>query len=166
MFPSHSSRGGSLRPGCCCGQSPVIRCLLSGVQIVNSLHLGREKRASERPMLRYFSFFGVWVYFVCLIGFFGCLIGFSRQGFSVYPCLSWNSHCRPGWPRTHRVLPASASRGLGLKACATKAQQLFSSFTILSGFRCWDPGHAPQRQAKIRFWHWPMVPCLLVSWLW
>jgi hypothetical protein len=24
--------------------------------------------------------------------------GFSRQGFSVYPLLSWNSLCRPGWP--------------------------------------------------------------------
>jgi hypothetical protein len=25
-------------------------------------------------------------------------IGFSRQGFSVLPWLSWNSLCRPGWP--------------------------------------------------------------------
>ena len=28
--------------------------------------------------------------------------GFSRQGFSVYPWLSWNSLCRPGWPRTQK----------------------------------------------------------------
>jgi hypothetical protein len=28
--------------------------------------------------------------------------GFSRQGFSVWPWLSWNSLCRPGWPRTQR----------------------------------------------------------------
>jgi hypothetical protein len=30
--------------------------------------------------------------------FFFFSFGFSRQGFSVYPCLSWNSLCRPGWP--------------------------------------------------------------------
>ena len=23
---------------------------------------------------------------------------FLRQGFSMYPCLSWNLLCRPGWP--------------------------------------------------------------------
>jgi hypothetical protein len=42
----------------------------------------------------------------------------SRQGFSVYPWLSWNSLCRPGWPRTSKsacLCLASA----GLKACAT-----------------------------------------------
>jgi hypothetical protein len=46
----------------------------------------------------------------------------------MHPCLSWNSLCSPGWPRTHSVdqaglklrnPPASASRVLGLKACAT-----------------------------------------------
>jgi hypothetical protein len=43
---------------------------------------------------------------------------FLRQGFSVYPCLSWNLLCRPGWPQ-FRNLPASASQMLGLKAGAT-----------------------------------------------
>jgi hypothetical protein len=28
--------------------------------------------------------------------------GELRQGFSVYPWLSWNSLCRPGWPRTQK----------------------------------------------------------------
>jgi hypothetical protein len=37
---------------------------------------------------RFFWFF----FFVC----------FSRQGFSVYSWLSWNSLCRPGWPRTQK----------------------------------------------------------------
>uniref|UniRef100_A0A8C2QK66 Reticulon n=1 Tax=Cricetulus griseus TaxID=10029 RepID=A0A8C2QK66_CRIGR len=32
----------------------------------------------------------------------------------------WHSLWRPGWPGTHRDPPASASRVLGLKACATK----------------------------------------------
>jgi hypothetical protein len=27
---------------------------------------------------------------------------FLRQGFSVQPWLSWNSLCRPGWPRTQK----------------------------------------------------------------
>jgi hypothetical protein len=39
----------------------------------------------------------------------------SKQGFSVKPWLSWNSLCRPD---RLRDLPASASRVLGLKACA------------------------------------------------
>jgi hypothetical protein len=38
-------------------------------------------------------FFCLFVYlFVC----------FLRQGFSVYRWLSWNSLCRPGWPRTQK----------------------------------------------------------------
>jgi hypothetical protein len=32
---------------------------------------------------------------VVVLGFF---LFFSRQGFSVYPWLSWNSLSRPGWP--------------------------------------------------------------------
>jgi hypothetical protein len=27
-----------------------------------------------------------------------------RQGFSVWPWLSWNSLCRPGWPRTQKFI--------------------------------------------------------------
>ncbi|XP_052602772.1 mitochondrial carrier protein SCaMC-3L isoform X4 [Peromyscus californicus insignis] len=57
--------------------------------------------------------------FVCL---FVCF-GFSRQGFSVlFWWVSWISLCRPGWPQTHRDPPGSASRVLGLKACATNAK--------------------------------------------
>jgi hypothetical protein len=42
-----------------------------------------------------------------LLGFVFC---FSRQGFSVWPWLSWNSLCRPGWPWTQKftcLLPKS-----------------------------------------------------------
>lgn len=49
--------------------------------------------------------------FVCL---FAC-----RQGFFGQPCLSRNSHCRPGQPQIHRDLPTSATRALGLKTHAT-----------------------------------------------
>lgn len=35
--------------------------------------------------------------FVCLVWF-----GFSRQGFSMWSRLSWNSLCKPSWPQTHR----------------------------------------------------------------
>jgi hypothetical protein len=50
-------------------------------------------------------------------GFF-FFFGFSRQGFSVQPWLSWNSLCRPAGLEL-RNPPASASRVLGLKMCAT-----------------------------------------------
>jgi hypothetical protein len=44
---------------------------------------------------------------------------FLRQSFPVYPWLTQNSLCRPGWPWIQRDLPASASCILGLKAWAT-----------------------------------------------
>jgi hypothetical protein len=41
---------------------------------------------------------------------------FSRQGFSMKPWLSWNSLCRPGWPRTQRFtclcLPSAGIKGM------------------------------------------------------
>jgi hypothetical protein len=41
---------------------------------------------------------------------------FSRQGFSVYPWLSWNSLCRPGWPPTQKFaclcLPSAGIKGV------------------------------------------------------
>jgi hypothetical protein len=41
---------------------------------------------------------------------------FSRQGFSVQPWLSWNSLCRPGWPRTQKstclCLPSAGIKGV------------------------------------------------------
>jgi hypothetical protein len=51
--------------------------------------------------------------FVCLFFLFVCL---SRQGFSVLPWLSWNSLCRPGWPRTQKssclCLPSAGIKGV------------------------------------------------------
>jgi hypothetical protein len=39
-----------------------------------------------------------------------------RQGFSVYPWLSWNSLCRSGWPQTQKstclCLPSSEIKGM------------------------------------------------------
>jgi hypothetical protein len=39
----------------------------------------------------------------------------SRQGFSVWPWLSWNSLCRPGWPPTQKsaclCLPSAKIKG-------------------------------------------------------
>jgi hypothetical protein len=34
----------------------------------------------------------------CSFSFSFFFFYFSRQGFSVYPWLSWDSLCRPGWP--------------------------------------------------------------------
>jgi hypothetical protein len=55
-------------------------------------------------------FFFIWLFFV--FWFFG----FSRQGFSVEPWLSWNSLCRPGWPRTQKsaclCLPSAGIKGV------------------------------------------------------
>jgi hypothetical protein len=54
-----------------------------------------------------FSFLGCFVLF--------CFV-FLRQGFSVYPWLSWNSLCRPGWPRTQKsaclCLPSAGIKGV------------------------------------------------------
>jgi hypothetical protein len=51
-----------------------------------------------------------------LLMVFLCCFCFSRQGFSVYPWLSWNSLCRPGWPRTQKstclCLPSAGIKGL------------------------------------------------------
>jgi hypothetical protein len=60
-------------------------------------------------------------------------------GFCLFVCFlffaNWVSLCSPGCPGTHSVdqaglklrnLPASASRVLGLKACATTALRLVS----------------------------------------
>jgi hypothetical protein len=67
-----------------------------------------------------FCFLVFW--FVCLFVF--VFVFFSKQGFSVYPWLSWNSLCRPHWPRTQKST-SSASQVLGLKACAITAWLFF-----------------------------------------
>jgi hypothetical protein len=70
---------------------------------------------------------------------------FSRQGFSVYPWLSWNSLCRPGWPGTQKSA-CLCLQVLGLKVCATTPG--FHTFLLhnyghphcwLCGFR-WEEG--------------------------
>jgi hypothetical protein len=44
------------------------------------------------------------------------LFCFLKQGFSVYPWLSWNSLCRPGWPQTQKsvcfCLPSAGIKGV------------------------------------------------------
>jgi hypothetical protein len=48
--------------------------------------------------------------------FFFLVLVFLRQGFSVWPWLSWNSLCRPGWPRTQKsaclCLPSAGIKGM------------------------------------------------------
>jgi hypothetical protein len=48
---------------------------------------------------------------------------FSRQGFSVYLWLSWNSLCRTGWHRTQKTaclcLPSAGIKGVGHHCPAT-----------------------------------------------
>jgi hypothetical protein len=75
-----------------------------------------------------------------LVGFFG----FSRQGFSVWPWLSWNSLCRPGWPQTQKstclCLPSA-----GIKGCQAPytvfsvSQQSVSFHLVLSNPRNMKP---------------------------
>ena len=55
-------------------------------------------------------------FFFFFFFFFFSFFGFSRQGFSVLPWLSWNSLCRPGWPRTQKsaclCLPSAGIKGV------------------------------------------------------
>jgi hypothetical protein len=75
---------------------------------------------------------------------------FSRQVFSVQSWLSWNSFCRPGWPRTQK----SASQVLGLKACATTARLLsetliyFLTPSAVSGTSLYSRRHATPYQVE------------------
>jgi hypothetical protein len=54
--------------------------------------------------------------FLLFFFFFFFSFGFSRQGFFVEPWLSWNSLCRPGWPRTQKsaclCLPSAGIKGV------------------------------------------------------
>ena len=80
-----------------------------------------------------------------LLLLFVCL----RQGFRKNPrsfgACPGTSSCRPGWPKTHRDLPASVSRVLGLKACATTARPVCVVYAPVSmcshvhmGLCAWD----------------------------
>ena len=85
---------------------------------------------------------GIW----CLLtssGFslFVCCFVFLKQGFSVYPWLSWNSLSRPNWPQTHRDLPAAASQLLRLKACATTARLIR---VLMYETESWKGIHCPE----------------------
>jgi hypothetical protein len=57
--------------------------------------------------------------------FYFYFFGFSRQGFSLWPWLSWNSLCRPGWPRNQKsaclCLPSAGSKGVRHYCPATYA---------------------------------------------
>jgi hypothetical protein len=64
------------------------------------------------------------------------LLVFFRQYYFVYLWLSWNKFCRPGWPQTHRDLPASAFQVLRLKVCATTTPIVESYYTTLTGLEC------------------------------
>lgn len=53
----------------------------------------------------------------------------SRQAFFVYPWLLWNLlPPKPGWPQTHRDLPASAIQVPRLKVCTTMSGLLGETF--------------------------------------
>ena len=45
---------------------------------------------------------------------------FLRKGFSVYPWLSWNSLCRPGWPRTQKSACLSIFQSKNLSAAISR----------------------------------------------
>ena len=47
------------------------------------------------------------------------LVGFSREGFSVYVRLCWDSNYTAGCSQTHRDLPVSSTQVQELKACTT-----------------------------------------------
>jgi hypothetical protein len=75
-----------------------------------SCHYSLEKnnKTIYRSFTLYFGFF-------CCFGFVFVLFYFLRQGFSVQSWLSWNSLCRPGWPRTQKsacvCLPSTGITG-------------------------------------------------------
>jgi hypothetical protein len=58
-----------------------------------------------------------------VVGWF-LVVGFWRQGLSMWSWLSWNPLCRPSWSPTHRDPPASTSQVLGLKVCTTTRSSL------------------------------------------
>jgi hypothetical protein len=57
----------------------------------------------------------IFIYFVFVFVFVFCFLFFAFF-FSVYPWLSWNSLCRPGWPQTQKsvclCLPSAGIKGM------------------------------------------------------
>jgi hypothetical protein len=64
------------------------------------------------------------------LGFVFLFFCFLRQGFSVSPWLSWNSLCRPGWPRTQK------SACLCIPSAGIKGVQ----YHCLAGWFCFETG--------------------------
>ena len=88
---------------------------------LNSGPLGRQPVfLTTEPLLQPQNrFFCLFLFFVCF-----CFILFFETGFLCsFGACPGTSSCRPGWPRTHRDLPASASLVLGVKKCITTAQR-------------------------------------------
>ena len=65
---------------------------------------------------RFVFCFLFFVVLFCFVLFFCFCFFFSRQCFSVQPWLSWNSFCRPGWPRTQKYaclcFPSAGIKGV------------------------------------------------------
>ena len=94
-------------------------------------------------------------FFVCL---FGVLVFW--QSFSVSLWLSLL--CRRGWPQTHRDPPVSASRVLGLKVHATRAQQELE-FNGADCYEGWLQTHRdPPASAS---WVLGSKGCATITWL-
>jgi hypothetical protein len=76
--------------------------------------------------------------FLFLFFFLFFTFGFLRQGFSVYPWLSWNSLCGPGWPQTQKsaclCLPSSGIKGVHHHCPAFSVFQLPSMYRFLTQF--------------------------------
>ena len=61
------------------------------------------------------------------------LVGFSREGFSVYVRLCWDSNYTAGCSQTHRDLPVSSAQVQEFKACTTTSwpnMHFFISFFV------------------------------------
>ena len=74
---------------------------------------------SSDGFLFWFWFFSFWF---CLFDWLFCFLFFKTEFLCSFEVCPGTSSCRPGWSWTHRDLPTSASRVLGLKACATTTQ--------------------------------------------
>jgi hypothetical protein len=80
----------------------------------------------------------------------------------VYPWLSWNSLCRPGWPQTLRDPLAFASPVLGLTLCAIITPWLRLHLLVYEiWLKDWHL-HSPPRQHDSTFFFFFWYP---ISWL-
>lgn len=87
-----------------------------------------------KGIIYYFIGGGDWQGFCLIDWFLGQNFWVLKQSSSIHPWLVWNSLCKPGWPPTHRDMPAFASRVLGLKVCTTTLSLYFiymSNYTLM-----------------------------------